>query len=256
MLAIIVFIVGLVVGSFLNVCIYRMPKKESIVRPRSHCPYCNKTIPWYDNIPLLSFIILGGKCRFCKVRISPLYFGVELLTGFTFTALLNHFGLGPVFVIYAALISSLIVCTFVDFKILEIPDEITLSGIMLGFILSFSFPQLMGKDMRSAALFQSFLGFLVGGGSIYIMGLIGMFLFKKEAMGGGDVKLLAMIGAFIGWKLALLVFFISPFFGSIIGIFLKIKQKKEMMPYGPYISLGAAVAIFWGDRILEYIFLM
>lgn len=253
MLNILFFVLGLAAGSFLNVCIYRLPRKESIITPRSHCPYCKKIIPWYDNIPLLSYIVLGGRCRFCKVRISPVYFIVEFLTGLIFVIFLNHFGLNTIFMVYTILACMLIIISFIDFKTEEIPDEITLPGMLVGLILSFSFPQLMQRDIRLLALLDSFLGLLAGGLSIYLMGVLGKILFKKEAMGGGDVKLLAMIGAFLGWKLILLVFFLAPFFGSITGIVLKIKEKKETIPYGPYLSLATIIVILWGNKILSWI---
>lgn len=261
MLSIPVFVLGLVTGSLLNVCIYRMPRKKSIITPRSHCPRCGKTIGWFDNIPLLSYIGLRGKCRFCKEKISPLYFTVELLTGLVFLSFFNHFGLSAVFVVYTALACALIVATFIDFKIREIPDEITIPGMILGLILSFAFPQLMGKDVRFAAFIDSFVGLLTGGASIYLLSMFGTVVFRKKlkelgeesAMGGGDVKLLAMIGAYLGWKLALLVFFLAPFFGSIVGIVLKIKNDTHIIPYGPYLSLAAIIAILWGNKILSWI---
>ena len=253
MLGLIIFILGLVVGSFLNVCIYRLPRNESIITPRSHCPYCSKTIPWYDNIPLLSFLLLGGKCRFCRVRISPLYFIVELLTALLFVLFLNFFGLNVSFIVYTALACSLVVITFVDLKIEEIPDEITIPGMFIGLVLSFSFPQLMREGMRFPALLNSFLGLLAGGLSIYLMGALGKFLFKREAMGGGDVKLMAMIGTILGWRLVILVFFLAPFFGSVVGIILKIKQNREVIPYGPYLSLATIIIVLWGNEILGWI---
>jgi len=204
----------------------------------------------------LSFIILRGKCRFCSAKISPIYIIVELLTGLVAVSFFQHFGLSTFFVIYSVLCAALIVVTFVDLKIEEIPDEISIPGMVIGLILSFSFPELMDTGIRLLALGRSFLGLLAGGLSIYLMGEIGKFFFKKEAMGGGDVKLLAMIGAFVGWKSVLLIFFLAPFFGSIIGIILKIKEKREMIPYGPYLSLATVVVILWGKEILNRLFFM
>jgi len=181
---------------------------------------------------------------------------VELLTGLVAVSFFQHFGLSTFFVIYSVLCAALIVVTFVDLKIEEIPDEISIPGMVIGLILSFSFPELMDTGIRLLALGRSFLGLLAGGLSIYLMGEIGKFFFKKEAMGGGDVKLLAMIGAFVGWKSVLLIFFLAPFFGSIIGIILKIKEKREMIPYGPYLSLATVVVILWGKEILNRLFFM
>jgi len=142
----------------------------------------------------------------------------------------------------------------VDFKIQEIPDEISLPGMVIGLVLSFAYPALMNETGHLRALLASFIGLLTGGLIIYLMGVLGKAIFKKEAMGGGDVKLLAMIGAFLGWKLTLLVFFIAPFFGSVIGIILKIKEGREVIPYGPYLSLAAVIAILWGNEILGRLF--
>ena len=249
-----VFIMGSIVGSFLNVCIYRLPRCESIVYPPSHCPNCKKNIFWYDNIPILSFLILKGKCRSCKSKISIRYFLVELLTAALLLALFIGFGLTPKFFAYAIMSCGLIIATFVDFEIHEIPDQISLGGILAGLLISYLFPSLFDEASRMHGFLASFIGALTGGGSIYLMGFLGEMAFKKEAMGGGDVKLMAMIGSFIGWKWILLTFFLAPIFGSIAGISLKIKYGREIIPYGPYLSLAAIVAIFFGDNILRLLF--
>jgi len=147
----------------------------------------------------------------------------------------------------------LVVISFVDLKIQEIPDEITLPGIVIGVIICSIFPGVIRQESNLSGLINSVLGMLAGGGVIYAMGLIGKALFKKEAMGGGDVKLMAMLGAFLGWKLIILTFFLAPFFGSIVGIILKIKNKAEILPYGPHLSLAAIVALMWGEQILKHI---
>jgi len=246
--------VGAIVGSFLNVCIYRMPKGESVVMPRSHCTACNKTIPWYDNLPLLSILFLKGKCRFCKGRISVLYFLVELLTALAFLGLFSIFGLSVKFVVYTILACALIVVSFIDFKIQEIPDEITLPGMVIGVALAFVFPELMSQRERIPAILGSLTGLFAGGGMIYLMGVIGKMLFRKDAMGGGDVKLMAMLGAFLGWRLIVLTFFLAPFFGAVVGIAVKLKTKEDLIPYGPHLSLAAIVALLWGENILNWIF--
>lgn len=253
MIGILIFILGLIVGSFLNVCIYRIPRRESVISPRSHCVSCGKTIPWYDNIPLLSFLLLNGRCRFCKARISFIYFTVELLTALLCLLIFMHFGLSMKFVIFAALGCALIVISFIDLKIQEIPDEITIPGIAIGVLLSFIFPELILQKSNLSGLFQSILGMVVGGAIIYLMGIFGKALFKKEAMGGGDVKLMAMLGAFLGWRLILLTFFLAPFFGSVVGIILKIKHKAEVIPYGPHLSVAGIIAMLWGEKILSWI---
>ena len=248
---IIVFMFGSIVGSFLNVCIHRLPRGESIVRPPSHCPDCNAVIRWYDNIPIASFLVLKGRCRSCKAKIRPRYFIVELLTASLFFGLYIFFGPSVRCVSSLVFVSLLIVATFVDFEHEEIPDEVSLGGIVLGTVLSLVFPQLMGTGSHGVALIKSIVGAVVGGASIYGMGFVGKIVFKKEAMGGGDVKLMAMIGAFLGWKHVLLAFFMAPFFGSIVGIALKLKKGAERIPYGPYLSLAALIAFLFGNELLR-----
>lgn len=254
MLTISIFIFGLILGSFLNVCIYRLPKKESIIKPSSYCPECKKPIPWYDNIPVISYILLKGRCRFCKKAISPRYIIVELLTAVLLVSAFMAWGLSIKFIIYSILFCGLIAAAFVDFKHQIIPDEITYGGMVLGLIFSLFYPSLQGESFWYSGLIYSTLGLLVGGASIYFTGVIGKLIFKKEAMGGGDVKLMAMIGAFLGWKFVILIYFIAPFFGSVVGIIMKLKYKKDIIPYGPYLSLATVVAIFWGNNILNYLF--
>jgi len=263
---IIVFIFGSIVGSFLNVCIHRMPLGESIVWPRSHCPKCKKRIPGYDNIPFISYILLKGRCRFCKEKISLRYLIVELLTALLFLAFYNRFGLTFDFFFYIFFGCSLIVATFVDIKHRIIPDEISIGGMILGFILS----SIKGLNLRPfnynfQPMLNSFLGIIIGGGIIYLTGIIFDLIYFKlmkkppiqgetESMGGGDVKLLAMIGAFLGWQKALLTFFLAPFFGAIIGIVNLIIKKDHTIPYGPFLSLAAIMSIYWADRIIYLIF--
>lgn len=251
---IIVFIFGAIVGSFLNVCIYRLPKGESIVNPPSHCPKCGKPISWYDNVPILSYLILKGRCRACKVPINPGYIIVELITASLAVVLVSVFGLGPKFAGYSILSAGLIVATFADLETREIPDEVSLGGLAAGVIFASVFPGLLGEAVWHKALIGSLLGALAGGGSIYLMGFFGEMVFRKEAMGGGDVKLMAMIGAFLGWKLALLTFFLAPLFGSVVGVILKYKDGRDIIPYGPFLSLAAVSSVFWGDIILRRLF--
>ena len=250
----VVFVFGLLIGSFLNVCIYRFPKNESIVLPASHCPECKKPIKWYDNIPVLSYLILGGRCRFCKVHIPFRYVIVEILTAVLGCILYGAFKFEPRFLAYSILTGGLIVATFVDFQIQEIPDQVTLGGIIAGFVIALAFPSVMGETSRFGSSIKSFLGIIAGGGAILAMGYFGELLFKKEAMGGGDVKLLAMIGAFLGWDKAILVFFLAPFFGAVVGLVAKLKYGHETIPYGPYLSMAAFTAILVGDKILKAIF--
>ncbi len=253
MTGLIVFIFGSIVGSFLNVCIYRLPKGESIISPPSHCPHCKKHIPYYYNIPLLSYIYLRGRCRFCRGPISFRYFAVELISALSFLFLFNHFSLSLIFIIMSLLVISLIVASFIDLEHELIPDVITLPGLGIGIIISFILPHLQGTGVHLLALRKSVLGSVVGAGSIYAIGLLGKAIFKKESMGGGDVKLLAMIGAFVGWEKVLVTFFVAPLFGSVVGIILKLKEKKEHIPYGPYLSLAAVISILWGDEIIGWL---
>ncbi|MCX5703014.1 MAG: prepilin peptidase [Candidatus Omnitrophica bacterium] len=264
---IIVFIFGSIVGSFLNVCIYRMPLGESVVWPRSHCPHCKKRIPGYDNIPFLSYLFLGGKCRFCGQKISPRYLLVELLTAIMFLVVYNSFGLTYEFFFYALFICGLIIATFVDIKHRIIPDEISVGGIIIGFILS----AVKGANLKPPSfnfhpMLDSFLGIIVGGGVIYLTGfffdLVYFKLLKRppiqgetESMGGGDVKLLAMIGAFLGWQRALLTFFLAPVFGAVIGVINLLVKKDHTIPYGPFLALGALLSLFWADKIINLVLL-
>ena len=262
---IIVFIFGSIVGSFLNVCIHRMPKSESVVWPRSHCPKCQKRIPGYDNIPFLSFIFLKGKCRYCKESISWRYPLVELLSAVLILALFNRFGLNYVFFLYMVMLWGLIIATFVDIGHRIIPDEVSVGGMIIGFIMVSVTGFTFGPFKFSLfPMLQSMLGIITGGGIIYLTGvlfdLVYFKLLKKpaingetESMGGGDVKLLAMIGAFMGWKMALLTFFLAPFLGIVIGVVNLVTKKDHTIPYGPFLSIGALLSLFWGNRIIQLI---
>ena len=256
-----IFIMGAIVGSFLNVCIVRLPHEKSVVRPRSHCVHCQKTIPWYDNVPLISYILLRGRCRFCGAGISFRYVLVELITALSFLSFYHLFRFSPLLLPYLVMISGFIVAVFVDFAHRIIPDEVSVGGMCVGIVFSLFIPELHGFESGVGAglwpYLKSFgfslLGVLIGGGSIYLMGLLGDVLFKKESMGGGDVKLLAMIGAFMGWELALLTFFIAPFFGAVYGIVEKIRTKDSAIAYGPFLVCGALISLFYGDRIIAWI---
>lgn len=250
------FIFGAIVGSFLNVCIHRMPLSESIIKPRSYCPKCKKGIPWYDNIPFLSYMLLGAKCRFCKEKIAFRYFLVELITALTFLIFFSIFGLSFKLIFYLIFVCGLIVATFVDIQHRIIPDEISVGGLVIGLLLT-----AIGS-FKLQTILNSFLGIIIGGGIIYLTGyLFDLVYFKllkrpaiqgeTESMGGGDVKLLAMIGAFLGWQNAVLTFFLAPFFGGVIGIINLVVKKDHTIPYGPFLSLAAIVSLFWGDKIIR-----
>jgi leader peptidase (prepilin peptidase)/N-methyltransferase len=239
------FIFGTVIGSFLNVCIYRLPLKISIISPRSICPSCGRSIPFYENIPILSYLLLKGKCQGCNAPISLQYPLVEFLTGLVALSLTLRFGLSPATLIYFLFISGLMVITFIDLKYQIIPDVISLPGIGMGLLSSFVLPQVSFLD--------SLLGALVGGGSLLTV-LSGYYLLtKREGMGFGDVKLLAMIGAFLGWKGALVGLITGAFLGTLIGVLLMIKEKKDLkhpIPFGPFLSIGAIVFIFFGKEMI------
>jgi leader peptidase (prepilin peptidase) / N-methyltransferase len=247
------FMAGAMTGSFLNVCIVRLPLEKSIVFPSSHCVACRAPIHWYDNIPLISWLALGGRCRSCRAKISFRYWIVELLTALTFLFFYQYFGIQPVLWPYLVMVSGFIVATFVDFEHRIIPDEVTIGGMIAGVVLSLIIPQLQGTHSPFLGMGYSLVGLLTGGGSIYLMGVIGDFVFKKETMGGGDVKLMGMVGAFMGWKLALLTFFLAPFFGAGFGIVEKIRTKDSTIAYGPFLIMGALASLFWGDKIIDFV---
>ena len=240
-----IFILGLIVGSFCNVCIYRIPKNESIIYPASHCPKCRTTIRPFDNIPLLSYILLKGRCRNCGSKISIQYPIVEFLTGIIYLIIYLIYGLSIQSLIYTILSSALIIIAFIDLQEQIIPDIISLPGVVIGLILSFIVPYM--------SFINSVLGVLVGGGIILIIALVGSKIFKKEAMGGGDVKLAAMIGAFLGWRYTIISLFLGFFLGALTGIILimaKIKKRKDAIPFGPFLALGSIITLLWGEKIL------
>ncbi len=241
-----IFVFGLIIGSFSNVCIYRIPRNESLIRPGSHCPQCHKPIQHYDNIPIISYLVLQGKCRYCGQKIPIKYPLVELLTGVMYLTLYLFYGFQPITFIYMVLCSVLIIISFIDLKERIIPDVLSIPFIAVGFIFSFFL-----KNISPA---NSLLGILTGGGSLLLIAVAGTYLFKKESMGGGDVKLAAMIGAFLGWQLTLLSLFLGFFLGSLIGIVILIKNKGkgEIVPFGPFIAMGTIISILWGENIINW----
>ena len=263
------FILGLTIGSFLNVCIYRMPENKSIVFPRSFCPNCNTLIRWHDNIPLLSYALLWGRCRTCGIRIPVRYPLVELLTGYIFIHLYytflqcRHESL-CVYISYAFLCCSLIIATFIDIKSFIIPDKITFLGIPLAFILSFMCPDLHNAShtlrdfsfigiSRLDAVISSAIGMITGGGLMLLCIILGKLLLKKDAMGYGDVKLMCMIGGFVGWKLSVAIFFVAPFFSLLMAVPVLIFKKSHLIPYGPFLSLAALICILLQDYFIKWI---
>lgn len=251
----IVSLFGLIVGSFLNVCIYRIPRGLSIIIPSSRCPSCNTPIKPWDNIPIVSYILLGGKCRFCKAKISFRYPLVELLNAIMYALILWRFDFGWHTVIYLVFSSSLIVITFIDLDFQIIPDKITLSGIPIGFLVgSFLLPDPFARSSL-LGMKESLIGMVTGFGLFYLVALIGSAIFKKEALGGGDVKMMAMVGALMGWKTVLLTTFLGSLTGSIVGVLLTVlkgKDRKAQLPFGPFLALGTIITLFYGQEILSW----
>ena len=251
MLEVISFVFGAIIGSFLNVCIHRLPKEESIVTPGSHCPQCKNPIRFYDNLPLLSYLVLRGKCRHCGQPISLQYPMVEGVTALSSWALFVKFGPSPSYFLFFSFIAALIVITVIDLYHQIIPDVISLPGIGVGLLGAFAVSHLSFLD--------SLLGLLLGGGSLFLVATVYEWLFKREGMGGGDVKLLAMVGAFLGWKAVILTILLSSLIGSVVGIsimVLKGKDFKYAIPFGPFLSLGAVISLFYGQELIRwYLFL-
>ncbi|MFA6355700.1 MAG: prepilin peptidase [Candidatus Omnitrophota bacterium] len=247
-----IFMFGSIVGSFLNVCIHRLPRGESIVFPASHCPTCNRALPWYLNIPFASYLMLGGRCAFCKGKIKFRYFLVEGLTAFVFTVLFWRFGFRPEYFIYTALFAVLIIISFIDIEHWIIPDELSIPGTALGLLASFAYPALQGEVSRFAALRESFFGLVFGFVSLYLIGLLGRVVYKKEAMGGGDLMLLMLIGSFLGLKLTVIAFFVAPVFGSLVGVPKLFMKKQDIIQYGPFLAMAAFMCVLFRDDILAY----
>ncbi len=247
------FVIGSIVGSFLNVCIYRLPLHKSIIRPRSRCPHCDRLIRWYYNIPIVSYAWLRGRCAYCKERISPVYPLVELLTAVFFVMLFVRFGISSTFFYFAVFGCMLIILMFVDYFHRLLPAVVTFPGIAVGFLFSLGYSLAAPKDwtllQRFTPLLESFKGAALGA----LLPLTVYFLFKwirkKEGLGHGDIVMLAMVGAFLGWKGVIVVLFLSSFVGSLVGIFVIGVLKKPadyMFPFGSFIGAAALAAIFWG----------
>ena len=242
-----IFIFGTLIGSFLNVCIYRIPAGQSIVTPASRCSHCQTPIRWYQNIPVLSFLVLRGRCASCGVSISVRYPFVEALTGVLFLLVYMRFGMLWATPVYWLLAAALVVITFIDLDHQIIPDVISLPGIPIGFALTFFVAGLSWRD--------SLLGVLVGGGSLACVAGIYYLLTRNEGMGMGDIKLLAMLGAFMGWKAILPTIFIGSLIGSLVGVPLMLIKRasgKLAIPFGPFLSLGAIIYLLWGPDLISW----
>jgi len=266
-------IFGAVIGSFLNVVIHRVPLEESVVFPNSRCPSCGATIAFYDNIPVLSYVMLGGKCRGCKKHISARYPLVELLTALLFAAVAWHDGVsfGLLFnLVFSAALLSLV---FIDAEHMILPNVITYPGIVFAVVARIALPYLTGTlyfdDLPSlthgvltetpiwvTSLVGALLGALIGGGSLWLMGWIWEKLRGVEAMGLGDVKMMFMVGAYLGWRLTILTIFVGVLSGSVIGILLMARHgKKDMqmlLPFGVFLGIGSIAAILFGANLVEW----
>lgn len=244
---IIPFVFGAVVGSFLNVCIYRIPEGISIVSPPSRCMGCGRLVPFYYNIPIFGYIFLGGRCAFCKVPLSLQYPFVEALTGGVAVALFVKFGLSLELFAMFVFSAALVVITFIDLRLKIIPDVISIPGIILGVILSFF--------MTAPGVVNSLIGAAVGGGFLLAVASAYFFMTGREGMGGGDIKLLAMIGAFLGWRAVIVTVLAGSFLGAVIGAAVMLiagKNSKYALPFGPFLAFGAFLHLFYGDELIRW----
>ena len=249
-LTLIIFFAGTCIGSFLNVCIYRIPLHRSIVRPGSACPRCKTALPFYLNIPILSYILIKGKCRFCRTPISLRYPLVEALTGCLALAFAAKFGFTPAALFYFAFAATLVVISFIDIDFQIIPDVISLPGILV-FASAFLFlPQMDFID--------TILGIAAGGGTLYLVALVYYLVRKEEGMGGGDIKLLAMIGGVVGWQGVAFTLFTGSLMGTAGGIIImgltRFGNVKLKIPFGPFLSAGSLVYIFFGEPLIGWYF--
>lgn len=246
-LTLLIGVLGAVIGSFLNVCIHRLPRGESLVRPRSRCPACGALIRAFDNVPLLSFLWLRGRCRDCRAAISIRYPAVELLNGLGYVLLWRRFGWTPDALIYGVFFSALVVVTFIDWDHQIIPNRITLPGIVVGLVSA--------ATVLTGSFVDAVIGAALGGGLLYAVAVASEWVLKKEGMGLGDVKLLAMIGAFLGWKAVLVTVFVGALGGSFVGLALmalKLKRRDDPIPFGPFLALGAVSALFAGPELIAW----
>lgn len=243
------FMVGCCLGSFYNVVIYRWPRGESIVTPPSRCPACGAFIRWYDNLPLISFVLLRGRCRQCRQAISWRYPAVELLTGLMTAGLFHVFGWSASFFVFFAFGTLLLLIAFIDLDTYLIPDVLSLGGLVLGLGTSFVSPHM--------TLVDSLTGAVLGGGLFFAVAWGYEQWRKHEGLGGGDIKLLAMIGAFIGWKGVVFTVFVSSVGGAAVGLLVMARSRQGLVtriPFGPFLSLGAMCYVFWGERLAKWYF--
>ena len=241
------FIFGTLFGSFANVCIYRLPQRLSIVFPGSYCPACQEALrPWH-NIPVLSYLMLRGQCTMCKTAISPRYPLIELSNGLLYVFLYHHYHVSVQGIVFALLTTALLIVSCIDLVHTIIPDAITLPGIVVGLGTSL---WLTPVGVRNAVL-----GIVLGGGLFLLMAVLSVVILQREGMGGGDIKLIAMLGAFLGWHAVLVTIFLAAVLGAGVGlalILLRRKGRREPLPFGPFLALGALLAMVWGDTIVTW----
>ncbi len=244
---IVFFILGSLLGSFGNVIIYRLPKGLSVVKPRSHCQGCNKMVAWYDNIPIISWLVLKGHCRYCQAKFSFRYLMVELITAVLFALTFHFVGWNWLLVDYLIFVFGLVVCSFIDLDHMILPDVFTLSGIVIG---------LLGALLNPERYFwEAFAGVMMGGGFLWMTAYIYFLMTKKEGMGGGDIKLIAWIGAVLGWRAIPFVIFTSAVVGTVVGLSMARGKKeglKTMIPYGPFLAIGAIIYLLGGQTLGQW----
>jgi len=237
---------GLIIGSFLNVCIYRLPRQQSINWPGSRCTTCDRALSWYENIPVVSWLVLRGRCRTCGKHISVMYPFVEIITSALFVAGYFVYGWTPLLAVRLAFACAMVVLFVIDLQHYLLPNVITVPGIVIGFILSFLVPP---------GWKASLIGLIAGGGVLFAIAETWYRLRGIEGLGMGDVKMLAMIGAFLGWKLMLLTLVLSSFAGSVIGVGIIALGRggmKSMLPFGTFLAVGALIAAVTGDVIVDW----
>jgi leader peptidase (prepilin peptidase) / N-methyltransferase len=264
---------GAIIGSFLNVVIHRLPLEESIVFPSSRCPSCGSVITFYDNVPILSYLFLRGQCRSCKMRISPRYPAVELLTALLYVAVVWRVGVTPALPFDLIFVSAIVALIFIDAEHMILPNAITYPGIAFAVVARVLLPHLMGRPyfddlpmlaqglfaglpLWAASLGGAALGGLLGGGSLWLMGWTWEKLRGVEAMGLGDVKMMFMVGAYLGWRLTILTIFLGVLSGSVIGIVLMARQPKRnmqmLLPFGVFLGIGSIAALLFGSAIVDW----
>jgi leader peptidase (prepilin peptidase)/N-methyltransferase len=265
-------VLGALIGSFLNVVIHRLPREQSIVLPKSACPACGAAIHFYDNVPILSFLILRGRCRSCSAPISPRYPAVEALCALLFALVTWRDGLSFALPFDIAFAAAMLALVFIDSEHMILPNAITYPGILFALIMRVAVPYLVGAShfddlpylisafpgvpVWGVSLIGAAIGALAGGGSLWLMGFIWKKLRGVEAMGMGDVKMMLMVGAFLGWRLAALTIFIGVFSGSLAGIALMLRRGRRnlqmMLPFGIFLGIGAVVSLLAGARIIAW----